>query len=199
MTMIERGLRPADNPFSSRRIDGLEFRFQRRTWRSLIDGLEAHGCRGAIIGPHGSGKTTLLEELGDRLGGIIIRIRLNTDIDRPFATALEALSKEIGSGHTVLIDGAEQLAPLSWWRIHRRIHRAGTVVITSHQTGRLPTIHECATDVALLEELVVELAPETTGSMDLETLFYRHHGNIRSCLRELYDRCAITGGLGHGV
>jgi ABC-type branched-subunit amino acid transport system ATPase component len=168
-------------------------------WRS--DGGNGHGAvesisqrarknRGKTIGPHGSGKTTLLEQLADRLSATKVWVRLNAETDRPALTALEALRHEIGPEHAVLIDGAEQLGPWSWWRVHGRIRHAGTIVITSHQSGRLPTVYECATDPELLRELVEELAPDAVGSVDLEALFYRHHGNIRLCFRELYDVCA---------
>ena len=190
MTPRPRASRPADNPFASRFIDGLEFRFHHQGWTDLLDGLDAHGRRGAIIGPHGSGKTTLLEHLADRLSGIIVWVRLNTEIDRPVLTAIEALHNKIGPEHTILIDGTEQLAPWSWRRVHRLIRDAGTIVITSHQPGRLATIHECTTDVALLEELVRELAPEVAAREDLEALVLRNNGNLRLCFRELYDVCS---------
>jgi len=191
--MTEGSVRPADNPFASRRIDGLDFRLNDREWKVLIDDLEARGGRGAVIGTHGSGKTTLLEGLACRLAGNVVWVRLNAESDRPAVTVLEALNNEIGPGHTVLIDGAEQLAPWSWWRIRRRLRAAGTIVITSHRPGRLPTLYECATDPELLKDLVAELAPEVVETVDLEALFHRQQGNIRSCLRELYDRYAGTG------
>ncbi len=97
------------------------------------------------------------------------------------------LTRRIGPEHTILIDGAEQLGPWSWWRIRWLTRHAGTIVITSHSPGRLPTIHECTTDVALLEELVRELAPEVAETVDLVALFHRHCGNVRLCFRELYD------------
>lgn len=185
--------RPADNPFASCRIDLLDYRFPTGTIDDLLTGLSRSDHRGALVGPHGSGKTTLLEELADRLSGIILRIRLDSEIHRPFQTAIDALPQQIGPGHSVLIDGAEQLAPWSWWRINRRIRDAGTIVITTHQPGRLPTIFECTTHPELLRELVEELAPEVVETVDLETLFNRHNGNIRLCFRELYDRCVGSG------
>ncbi len=182
--------RPADNPFASRRIDGLRYRFRRGGIDDIKTDLPRHGNRGAVVGPHGSGKTTLLEELAGHLSGNIVWVRLNAEIARPAVTALEALNHGIGPEHTILIDGAEQLSPWSWWRIHRRIRHAGTIVITSHRPGRLPTIHQCTTDPALLEELVRELAPEAAAGEDFEALFRRNNGNLRLCFRELYDVCS---------
>jgi hypothetical protein len=48
---------------------------------------------------------------------------------------------------------------------------------------------ECTPDLELLRELVVELRPADAPTLmpDLEELYLRHGGNIRSCFRELYD------------
>ena len=53
----------------------------------------------------------------------------------------------------------------------------------------------CRTDHELLRDLVSELAPAAAPSLDLAHLFRRHDGNIRLCLRELYDVYAgrVTG------
>lgn len=187
MTADPAAIRPADNPFASRRIDGLRYRFRRGDIDEVKATLARHGNCGAIVGPHGSGKTTLLDELADRLSGIIVRVRLNAEIDRPVRTVIAALPKEIVPRHTILVDGAEQLGPWSWRRVRRQIRHAGIVVITSHRPGRLPTVHRCIADSALLWDLVHELSPETVEDADLEGLFQRHDGNIRLCFRELYD------------
>ena len=155
--------------------------------------LAGQDHRGSIVGPRGSGKTTLLEQLADHLTGRIVWVRLNAESGRPFSTAHNILRHEPGPKHTILIDGSEQLSPWSWWRIHHRIRAAGTIVITSHQPGRLPALYECTTDPELLEDLVRKLAPQVTESTDLHELFHRHGGNIRLCFRELYDWCARTG------
>ena len=168
-------------------IDGLDFRFSGTDWDGVLGHLALEGGRGAIIGPHGSGKTTLLEQLAGRLAGEAVWIRLNTDIDLPFMTAIESLPNEIGHDHTILIDGAEQLGAWPWWRLHRWLKKAGTIVVTSHIPGRLPTLYQCTTDPGLFVELVEELAPDDIDTVDLDELFQRHDGNIRLCFRELYD------------
>ena len=179
--------RPADNPFSSGCIDTLRYRFHDGGTELIIGRLERNNGRGAIIGPHGSGKTTLLEQLSNRVGGELVWVRLNSDQINPMVIARNSLPEAIDRRHTILIDGAEQLGRWSWWWLHRQVRKAGTIIITSHRAGRLPTIHECTTNQELLEELVNELAPGAVKTMDLNELFERHGGDIRLCFRELYD------------
>ena len=186
-------MRPSDNPFASRRIDTLGFRFQRSSLDGVISGLAANRGRGAVVGQHGAGKTTLFDALAGHLEGEVVRIRLGTDTKRPFESAVRSLPPLIVPHHAVLLDGAEQLDWWSWRRILDKLRAAGTLVITSHKPGRLPTVYTCQTDPALLRNLVSELAPEIVEKFDLDDLFHRHAGNIRDCFRELYDLCAQHG------
>lgn len=149
--------------------------------------LAGRNHRGAIVGPHGSGKTTLLEQLADHLTGKIVWVRLNAENGHPKTSARGMLPQTVDQHHAILIDGAEQLGRWSWWLLHREIHNAGIIVITSHRPGRFPTIHECTTSPALLKELVGELESGAAAMVDFEDLYERHGGNIRMCFRELYD------------
>ncbi len=183
-------MRPADNPFASSRIDGLAYRFGHGDLTMIVERLARHGGRGAVVGPHGSGKTTLMDQLAESLAGEPVRIRLGTVTAHPLRTTLRALPTAVGSRHAILLDGAEQLGTTAWWRLQLRIRRAGAVVITSHRPGRLPTVHECVTTPELLRDLVRQIDPATAASVDIGDLFRRHRGDIRSCFRELYDRCS---------
>jgi hypothetical protein len=180
-------IRPADNPFAGARIDRLAFRFTDVDEAAVFRRLADSGSRGAIVGRHGRGKTTLLEHLAARLDAEAVWIRLSGATASPIRSALDALPNRISSEHAVLIDGAEQLGGVAWWRLERRLRAAGTVIITSHRPGRLPTIHECTTSPELLRGLVTELAPKLAATVDLGGLFDRHDGNLRLCFRELYD------------
>ncbi len=93
------------------------------------------------------------------------------------------------SAHTILIDSAGQLGPLAWRHFLLTTRRARRLVATLHQPGRLPTLIECTTDPDLLQDLVHNLAPDDAATLGptIGELFHRHRGNIRSCLRELYD------------
>jgi hypothetical protein len=52
----------------------------------------------------------------------------------------------------------------------------------------LPTLIECATTPALLKEIVSDLLPgDAVPPEILDRLYRDHQGNIRHCLRDLYD------------
>ena len=89
----------------------------------------------------------------------------------------------------LLVDGVEQLGPLTWRKLRRGSLSHAGLIITTHAPGRLPTLIECRTSVELLDEIVTELAPAEIGRLrpKLPPLFARHDGNVRLCLRELYD------------
>jgi hypothetical protein len=182
--------RPDENPFRSEVIDGIRFRPQGITWDDLVGRLEFLGWRAAIVGREGSGKTALLEQLARRCNGRIVR--LHGAERRPYPSAAGQLASAPGTEDVVFFDGVEQLGPLAWWRFNHLVRKSAGLVITSHRSGRLPTLIECRTSPTLFRELVEELAPNDIESLDptLDDLFERHHGNIRSCFRALYDQYA---------
>jgi hypothetical protein len=181
--------RPAENPFASHRIDGLTYRCRGRGVGELCRRLERLGGRAAIVGPKGSGKTTLLEELAETLPGNVVHIRISGGCERPWYSVRAQLPEPVIPSDSILVDGAEQLDTLKWRRLIHVTRSAGRLVTTLHRPGPLPTLIECRTDRALLRELVAELAPAEARLLEpnLDGIFERHHGNIRSCLRELYD------------
>jgi len=181
--------RPADNPFASHRVEALPYRQSTMSWPDLLRRLDALGGRAALVGCKGSGKTTLMEELSHRLAEPVVLVRIPGSDPRPNRTAIRQLPRPVTTAHTILIDGAEQLGPLAWRNILNRTRRARRLVATLHKPGRLPTLITCTTDPELLRQLVEELAPNDATALQptLDDLFRRHQGNIRSCLRELYD------------
>jgi MoxR-like ATPase len=56
-----------ENPFRADRVLACRYRPQSVGWDELIDRIQRHRYRAAIIGPEGTGKTTLLEDLAPRL------------------------------------------------------------------------------------------------------------------------------------
>ncbi len=190
--------RPArENPFRVSRIESLRYRLDEAGWRGLLARLTELKYRAALVGPEGSGKTTLLEDLEQRLadeGWRIARVRLRRERPRPTAEEWASVARADGQC-LITVDGVEQLA---WWRwrgLKWRGRHAGGLVVTSHRSGRLPTLRRHATSRSLLLELVAELVGQEAACdlrTDLERLFELHGGNLRSCLRGLYDRWALS-------
>jgi hypothetical protein len=189
-------MRARDNPFGAQRLLALRYRLSGLSWDELLARLAALGHRAALIGPHGHGKTTLLEDLGVRLESCGFRLRaatLHAGDRRLSADQEETLFVALTARDCLLLDGAEQLNPLSWRRLVRRSRAAGGLVVTAHRAGLLPTLLECRTSPELLSDLVRELLGAEADGLQppLEELyaqlFTRHGGNLRDVLRELYD------------
>jgi hypothetical protein len=158
---------------------------------SLLPRLEALRYRAAIVGPHGSGKTTLLEDLEEVLAarGFRIRhVRLDTDGPR-LPREWRTMARHLDATDIICLDGAEQLGAIAWRRFRWSVRRAGGLLVTTHQPGRLTTLIECTTSVGLLHRIMRRLAPAAAPPAvpRADELFVRHHGNIRDALRELYD------------
>ncbi len=181
------------NPFRVRRVLALRCRLD-EGWEPLLDRLERLDRRALLVGPQGSGKTTLLEELEERLeaqGWCVLRLRLARD--RRLSNNDWRRLERLGPGDLVSLDGLEQLPWWSWRRLARLSRRAGGVVATSHWPGRLPVLRRHRTDPRLLEELVAELVGRRRAASlrpELDRLFAAHRGNLRDCLRSLYDQSA---------
>lgn len=181
--------RPADNPFRVDRVLTLRYRTD---LDALVQRLVELGQRAALVGPHGSGKSTLREDLEHALterGWRCRGLELHADEPLPPAAAWRELRafQHAGARHLVTVDGWEQLPPWRRWWLRRRL--AGPLLITSHRADALPTLHHHAVEPALLRDLVRELTGESTAALAerCDRLFERHRGNLRDCLRALYD------------
>lgn len=186
-------MKARDNPFAAQRIERLPFRFPAGDdWDTLLARLEAVAWRGAIVGAHGTGKTTLLEQLAPRLAGrgftphLLTLRAASTSADKETLLAAAALR----APDFILLDGAEQLTTRQWLTFQNTTHAAAGCVITLHREGRLPTVLQSEPSPALLDDLTHELADASLPEGEARRLFIRHRGNLRECLRELYDRWA---------
>ena len=179
---------PAErNPYRTALTDALAPRLD-EPLAAVVERFQAMGQRALVVGPHGSGKTTLLEALApllsERLGEVTwLRLRAEPAHNR---TAVRALPPRITG--ILLLDGLEQLGPWAWWRLAQRAPR---ILATSHHVQRLPVLRRHRTDGELLSTLVRELGQQPPS--DAAELVHRHRGNLRDCLRELYDRAAASG------
>jgi thymidylate kinase len=185
-------MRACDNPFAVHRVLRQRYRLDEAGWAGVLARLGEQRGRGAIVGPHGAGKTTLLEDLGQRLaaqGWHLRWVRLSRELPRISSDQRRAALTKLGARDLVLLDGAEQLSSLAWWRVRWQTRHAGGLIVTTHTEGRLPTVWRCATTPDLLRTLVHEL-DVCLDEADARALHARHQGNVRDALRELYDRAA---------
>lgn len=186
------------NPFRSDRIEALRFRFPAGGWDEALRALAGLGWRGAIVGPEGSGKTTLLIELATRLrqAGEAPELLLADGPGRPCSRAWREIEGRVRTARgRVLLDGADRLDALQWWRVRRLARETSGLVVTLHRPGRWPTWIETVTSPALLAGLVTELldgGQPGAGAvpLDAERLLRDCGGNVRAALRVLYDRWA---------
>ncbi|MEE8526723.1 MAG: hypothetical protein V3T72_22525 [Thermoanaerobaculia bacterium] len=190
-----------DNPFRVRRALRLRYRLDAAGWERLFERLEHLDHRAALVGPEGSGKTTLLEDLEGRLedrGWRLLRLRLSRE-RRRLTRGEWARVADAGRRDLVTVDGFEQLTRWHRRRLERLTRWSGGLVVTSHRAGRLPTLREHRTSPTLLSALVTDLVGrEETESLEpvLARLFAVHEGNLRDCLRSLYDRWATPASPG---
>ena len=186
------GLLARDNPFRVERVHAFRYRPQRISWEAIIENLQQLRMRGAIVGPEGTGKTTLLEDLEQRLiaeGHVTRWLRMRRDTRSAACSLVRETLRRSKRHEILLVDGAEQIGSMTWRRFAARARKQAGLIVTVHSPGRLPTIVECTTTPALLEEMVRDLAPEWFDLLapELPRLFERHAGNLRLCIRELYD------------
>ena len=166
----------------------------------MLQKFTAYGKRGALVGSTGHGKTTLLTELAEvlqRQGEQLLLLRLREgerNLSRDDWTCIAGFTKlpADSAGRTLLLDGAEQLSRWNWWRLRRRLPRSVGLLITSHRARMLPTLCDCQTSVLLLLNLVEQLQGPVTAEQarELTVLFEIERGDVRLCLRTLYDRFA---------
>lgn len=187
-------MRARDNPFAVHRVLQFRYRLTEEGWSRLLTRLESLRYRGAIVGREGRGKTTLLEDLAPRLESLGFRVRLGRVErgKRPLGRADWRLSRGLTRRDVVLLDSADELRLVSWLRWRWRARRAGGLIVTSRRAGLLPTAWRGETTPALLKEMMLALAGDRLSRWlpSPEALFARHQGNVRTALRELYDRCA---------
>lgn len=189
---LQTGLRARDNPFRVERVHTFRFRPLGLGWDEILDRLHGMQFRGAVVGPEGSGKSTFLEDLRNRLnaaGHTTLWLQLRRDTRRQARTLVREMLARSTPQDLLLIDGAEQIGPLTWRRLALRTRHQAGLIITVHQPGRLPSLLECATSLPLLVAMVCELAPEYLDLLtpSLPRLFAQHEGNLRLCIREIYD------------
>lgn len=189
-------MRARDNPFTVERLHAVRYRPLETTFDEVLGRLDELNYRGAVVGPEGSGKTTLLEDLQEALvqRGFKTWMVFVNDTVPLTGPACRQLLSELSPEDVLLLDGADAVRRSSWQLLRRRTstHAAG-LIVTAHRVGFLPTLIKCATTPALLQEIVNKLQPQErpVPAHLLDDLYRRHAGNLRDCLRELYDLYAV--------
>lgn len=187
-------MKARENPFASHQIEQLPFRFPGGdNWESVLARLAALKWRGAIVGLHGAGKTTFLEQIIPHLESRGFRphtFRLNLEQTLAEKQAILDGIKGLRAPDFVLLDGAEQLTTRQWLPVNAIAATCAGLIITQHRTGKLPTLLECEASPAILEDLVLEVTGAYLPEGEAVRMHTRHRGNLRECLRELYDRWA---------
>lgn len=192
-------IRPADNPFSTARMEKvLVFRPE---WSGvdasmLLEKVRTAGPPVAVIGAHGSGKTTLLDWLARELqkhGETVRRVFLN-DLHTP-DHFLTPAPEPPAAGSIVLVDGED----LASWKQRRRLRAwwspAKRVVLARHRRGRHAVAARLSASPALLRRCARTLAPDLADRIDghLDEWFRMENGNMRHCLLRCYDWVAENG------
>ena len=187
-------MRAHENPLRTECLHRLAFRAKDFTWPVFLNNLDRCGDRGLIVGPKGSGKTTLIGDLLERLrsrGQSVHSVRLDPDSEDRVQEQLATILRGAKDHQMVLVDGSDRIDALTWWQFRRRLPQSSGLVLTAHREGRLPTLHRCQPSLAIFRELVLELmSPEIADQFEIDEVYRRHGGNMRSSFLELYDSLA---------
>lgn len=169
---------------------------------SLLARLATLGGSGSIEGLHGRGKTTALLALADhaaRHGRAVAVLRVRSV--RDLAEVCRSLIR-LAPGGTLFVDGWESLGRIPGRVIRLLVGlRACHLVVTSHGPAGLPVLMQCRTSPRLLRMILTHL-PATAATLDgqeVDEAFFRHQGNLRESLYDLYDRfewCTRSCGMG---
>ncbi len=182
------------NPFATCHLERIPFQFPPGMgWESLLRRMEELGWCASFVGGHGTGKTTLIEQIAPHLqarGFEPVSFRLQTESSMKEKDRLAEKLREVRKPHFILLDGAEQLSTRQWLSVRAAASNAAGFLITVHRQSRLPVALELESSSKLLKALVESLTGGVLPDGEAETLFHRHRGNLRECLRELYDRWA---------
>lgn len=159
------------------------------------------GFRGEIAGPHGTGKSTLLRALEAQLKAHehpTVAVMLQSDRRRmPVGWdrgPAEAWAFSPGSRTVLILDGAEQLSRIDWWRVCWRVRSLGWgLLATTHRSQGLPVLYRTSVEPALAQDLVAAILalnpnlPRLVDPSEAVPVLERSAGDLRETIFRLYD------------
>ncbi|MCC6219863.1 MAG: hypothetical protein IT291_01325 [Deltaproteobacteria bacterium] len=185
-------MRARDNPFSTDRLEQLNYHFQSDSWDDVISRLKSIGTCSAVVGQEGSGKTLFLEQLALQLK------------QRGFDAKLFRIGKSekllisdsaLQENCYVLVDDADLLGHCFMQLLRYRTRQTAGLIISSHKARRtIPTLISCQTSAELLYLLVNNLLEKHNAIRfsEISNIYKRNCGNIRLALLELYALCSSS-------
>jgi len=197
------------NPFETRWTKPGQMTFRPNGFTS-ISALAAQIAKDTprceILGEHGVGKSSLLRALQFHFDQQSISNHLayaggEFPHDGP-PLKFAAVKRLLRETDVLFVDGFEQL---SWWTRRRIIRYCKThnhsLIITCHQTQRLPCLVHLEAAETLVLELVYRLqqaqqADEVVAASDVRELYQRYGNNVRELLfacYDLYEQRTATG------
>ncbi len=187
-------IRAKDNPFATRKIEELGYIPDDLPLEELFGRFESLGRHALILGPHGSGKTTLLDAMekdARSRGEETAQVFISLDCSPVWEKIREQIF-DLSAGGTVFLDGFDHLSFFRKNRICRWVkNRQIGLLATSHKEGFFPILHKRAPS----HQILLDIAARLTGGHGIFSearlleIFNAHGGNIRECLRQLYDEC----------
>ena len=175
-------------PVPLERIEKLGYIAHEHDLHEVAARLKRHGYRGAICGPAGGGKSVMLQAIGDELMAHgLTPLPLMLEPDRASTLPLDWRRTIRRARHTdaLLLDGYDLLPAWAKAWVWCASMRAGAVVVTKQKEARFKrfkTMARLRPTVTLMRQLVDQLHPNASNSLDCETIYARCNGNLREAL-----------------
>ena len=178
-------LKPYDNPFSTQKIENLQY-IDQYILKQLLRDFEKYKYRAAIVGKQGSGKTRLLEEL---LPKISLKSQLLSTEGSQLVKSIDLLSG-IVKNQLLVLDGFDSLKLYQRYLvlILTKIFQKG-LLITLHHPKYLKVLVTSQVELDLAYSLVKQLDNQIVISKNqIASIMQSNDDNLRELFFDLYDQ-----------